>query len=139
MTTLDADVVRTRCGEIDQALARLRRLASMPREAFLADDDARDIACYRLLLAIEAALALCYHVSARRLRVAPEDYAGCFATLERAGLVDATLSERLQRMARFRNLLVHVYWTVDYGRVYDLLQGDIEDLGHFSRIVAALL
>ena len=137
--TLDADVVRTRCQEIDQSLTRLRHIAAIPRTAFVTDADARDIACYRLLIAIEAALALCYHVSARRLRVAPEDYAGCFVALERAGLIEAELSERLQRMARFRNLLVHVYWTIDYGRIHELLQGDIDDLAVFSRTVAALL
>lgn len=38
-------------------------LAQLSREAFLADQDALDVACYRLLVAIEAALALCYHVS----------------------------------------------------------------------------
>ena len=69
--------------------------------------------------ATPAALALCYHVSARRLKRVPDDYAGCFACLADAGLVSTELSTRLQRMARFRNLLVHVYWEVDYGRVFD--------------------
>ena len=59
---------------------------------------------------IEAALALCYHVSARRLKRVPDEYAACFAGLSQAGLVPADLSARLQQMARFRNLLVHVYW-----------------------------
>ena len=137
--TLDADVVRGRCAEIAQSLTRLRQLATMDRASFLGNPDAQDIACYRLLVAIEAALALCYHVSARRLRTAPEDYAGCFVALERAGVIGSELSTRLQRMARFRNLLVHVYWTIDYSRVYDTLHGDLNDLEEFSRIVAALL
>ena len=76
---------------------------------------------------------------ARRLRAAPEDYAGCFATLERGGFLETGLSSRLQQMARFRNLLVHVYWTIDYDRVFDLLEHDVEDLREFSRVVAALL
>jgi uncharacterized protein YutE (UPF0331/DUF86 family) len=137
--TLDADVVRGRCDEIAQSLARLRQLAQMPRDLFVGDQDAQDIACYRLLVAIEAALALCYHVCARQLRIAPEDYAGCFSTLEGAGLIGPGLSSRLQQMARFRNLLVHVYWHLDYGRVHDVLQHDVNDLEEFSRLVAALV
>jgi uncharacterized protein YutE (UPF0331/DUF86 family) len=137
--TLDADVVRGRCGEIEASLARLERIHAGGRQRFLGDADARDIACYRLLLAIEAALALCYHVSARRLRSVPEDYAGCFAGLAKAGIIQADLSERLQRMARFRNLLVHVYWTVDYGRVFDVLEHDLPDLREFSEAIAGLL
>ncbi|MGH9387334.1 MAG: type VII toxin-antitoxin system HepT family RNase toxin [Vicinamibacterales bacterium] len=136
---LDADVVRTRCQEIEQSLDRLMRFRTMERQVFLADADAKDVACYRLLMAIEAALALCYHISARRLRAVPEDYAGCFAGLERAGVIGHELSSRLQLMARFRNLLVHIYWTIDYDRVYDLIGHDVDDLREFSRMVAALL
>ena len=65
--TLNADLVRSRCQEIEESVRRLGRFKDMTREAFTTDQDARDIACYRLLLAAEAALALCYHVSARRL------------------------------------------------------------------------
>jgi uncharacterized protein YutE (UPF0331/DUF86 family) len=137
--TLDADVVRGRCQEIAEALERLDRIREDGRESFLASRDTQDIACYRLLVAIEAALALCYHVSARRLRSAPEDYADCFAGLERAGLLPDVLSKRLQQMARFRNLLIHVYWTVDYNRVFDALEHDLGDLREFSSIVAALV
>jgi uncharacterized protein YutE (UPF0331/DUF86 family) len=137
--TLDVDVVRGRCTEIAESLERLRRIREDGREAFLTDDDTRDIACYRLLLAIEAALALCYHVSARHLRQVPEDYAGCFAALARAGVIPDVLSRRLQQMAKFRNLLVHVYWKVDYGRVFDAIETDLDDLAEFARTIAALV
>jgi uncharacterized protein YutE (UPF0331/DUF86 family) len=136
--TLDVEVVRRRCAEIAESHDRLQRIREGGREVFLADGDTRDIACYRLLLAIEAALALCYHVSARHLRQVPEDYAGCFAGLARAGVIPEVLSWRLQQMAKFRNLLVHVYWEVDYGRVFDAIEADLDDLTEFSRTIAAL-
>ena len=137
--TLDPDVVRWRCTEIEDSIGRLEQLTALSREQFLADRDSQDIACYRLLIAIEAALALCYHVTTRRLRKAPEDYAACFATLGEAGVLPADLSDRLQQMARFRNLLVHVYWKLDYGRVYDIVHSDVADLRRFASVMAALL
>ncbi len=42
-------------------------------------------------------------------------------------------------MARFRNMLVHVYWAVDYERVYAILQEDLDDLRAFVRAIGALL
>ena len=66
--TLNADVVRARASEIEDSVVRLERLAAVSVDEFVSDQDAIDIACYRLMVAIEAALALCYHVSARRLR-----------------------------------------------------------------------
>jgi uncharacterized protein YutE (UPF0331/DUF86 family) len=137
--SLNADLVRARCGEIEESLRRLDRLGAMGREQFLSDQDALDLACYRLLVAIEAAIALCYHVTAKRLQTVPEDYAGCFGALGSAGIIPPDLASRLQQMARFRNLLVHVYWRIDYGRVYDVLARDLGDLRAFVGVVSQLV
>jgi uncharacterized protein YutE (UPF0331/DUF86 family) len=136
--TLNADLVRARCTEIEESLKRLEGLRALSLEDFLASQDTLDIACYRLLVAIEAALSLCYHVSARRLREAPEDYASCFGSLERAGLVPPDLGERLRHMARFRNLLVHVYWKIDYRQVYVIVREHLVDLREFAALMARL-
>jgi uncharacterized protein YutE (UPF0331/DUF86 family) len=135
---LNEDLIRTRCEEIEESLARLQRISATPKETFLADQDLKDIACYRLLVAIEAALALCYHVSSRHLRKVPDDYAGCFALLGEAGIISEGLSGNLQKMSRFRNLLVHMYWKIDYEKVFELISQDLGDLRRFANTIAAL-
>lgn len=137
--TLNSDLIRSRCAEIEASLNRLEEFRSVQREAFLANRDMLDIACYRLLIAMEAALALCFHVSAKHLHQVPEEYAGCFEVLQQAGILPTDLTERLQHMARFRNLLVHVYWKVDYEQVYDLIQDQLVDLRAFSAAITQLL
>ena len=119
----------------------MKRSAVCLAKPSLADQDTLDVACYRLLIAIEAALALCFHVSAKRLHQAPEEYAGCFSALERAGLIPSDLSGRLQQMVRSRNLLVHVYWNwkIDYGQVYGVLTTRLGDLRAFSAAMANLI
>jgi uncharacterized protein YutE (UPF0331/DUF86 family) len=42
-------------------------------------------------------------------------------------------------MARFRNPLVHVCWELDYGRVFDVIEHDLDDLRRFSQAVATLV
>ncbi len=42
-------------------------------------------------------------------------------------------------MARFRNLLVHVYGKIDYRQVYEVLRHDLGDLRTFAAAVASLL
>ncbi len=42
-------------------------------------------------------------------------------------------------MSRFRNLLVHMYWKLDYSRVYDIMHDHAEDLRQFAAAVAALV
>lgn len=137
--TLNEELIRSRCQEISESLVRLESIGEKTKEVFLNDRDAQDIASYRLLVAIEAALNLCYHIAAKRLKKVPEDYAECFAILSEAEIIPMDLSERLQKTARFRNLLVHMYWKIDYGTVYDIIRHDIKDLRSFSQYVAGLL
>jgi len=137
--TLNNDLIQSRFEDIQQSLERLRQMAELSRSAFLADQDTVDVACYRLLVAIEAALQVCFHVSAQRLQRVPEAYAECFGLLGEAGILSEELSLKLQRMARFRNVLVHVYWDVDYDHVYEILQLHLDDLSAFVHAVGALL
>lgn len=114
--SLNPDLIRARCVEIDTSLRRLEEIGRLSRETFLSNQDTRDVACYRLLIAIEAALALCFHVSAKRLHQVPEEYAGCFATLEQAGLIPhgsfqpPAADGALQKFARSR-VLADRLWT----------------------------
>jgi len=112
--TLDADLVRRRC-QIAESIERLECIRAAGRDEFLARADARDIA--------HGTGGLC-----RLLRLHGE------------GRCDRCRpSQRLQLMAWFRNLLVHVYWTIDYRRVFGVLERDVDDLRDFSRIVASLV
>jgi uncharacterized protein YutE (UPF0331/DUF86 family) len=44
-----------------------------------------------------------------------------------------------QQMARFRNLLVHVYWKIDYDRVYHTINEHLDDLRTFVQAIGELL
>ena len=136
---LNLSLVHQRFQDIRDSLARLDVIAQEPLEVFLADQDMRDVASYRLLVAIEAAIQLCFHISAHRVQRVPEGYADCFAVLGETGVVPQELSRRLQQMARFRNMLVHVYWDVDYGRIYTMLQENLDDLRFFVQALGELL
>jgi uncharacterized protein YutE (UPF0331/DUF86 family) len=137
--SFNTDLIRARCAEIEESVTRLEEFRALSLEAFLSDRDVLDVASYRLLIAIEASLALCYHVSAKRLHKVPEEYAACFALLYEAGLISENLTKRLQQMARFRNLLVHVYWKIDYSRLYAVVRDDLGDLRVFASAMAQLV
>lgn len=78
-------------------------------------------------------------MSAKQLHRVPEEYAGCFSSLEQAGLIPLDLSSRLQQMARFRHMLVHVYWKIDHAQLYDIIATCLDDLRVFRTTMAGLL
>jgi uncharacterized protein YutE (UPF0331/DUF86 family) len=59
--------------------------------------------------------------------------------LAEEGLISFELSQNLQKMARFRNLLIHVYWAVDYETVYEILHTGLDDLRLFMKAVTESL
>jgi uncharacterized protein YutE (UPF0331/DUF86 family) len=136
---VNRDLIESRFVDIRGSVDRLEETRDLSRSEFLADQDTIDIACYRLLIAIEAAIQICFHISAQRLHKTPDSYGECFALLGEAGIVDSPLAERLQLMARFRNMLVHVYWEVDYDRVYEILREHLTDLHAFVQAIGETL
>jgi uncharacterized protein YutE (UPF0331/DUF86 family) len=139
MTSLNIEKVYAKFRDITESVARLKQFRDLPLEEFLQDQDKLDIASFRLIVATEAAIDICLHVAAKVLRKVPEEYAACFKMLGQSGLIDDALAARLSQMARFRNLLVHHYWKIDYERMYDLITGpDMDDLAELTRQVSKL-
>lgn len=137
--SLNAERLADFISDIERARERLRPLGAMPLEKFMASEDSQDIARSRLLVAIQAALGICYHICAQETRHVPRDYADCFRTLGKAGIIETELAERLASMAKFRNLLVHVYWDADFRLVHRFIREGFDDLDAFVHEVARLV
>ncbi len=65
----------------------------------------------------------------------PETYADIFRELAKIGVIDSEFSEDLQKMAKFRNRLVHMYWEIDREFVYEILQSKLETFEKFIQSV----
>jgi uncharacterized protein YutE (UPF0331/DUF86 family) len=61
------------------------------------------------------------------------------AIMAEIGVVDDELRTRLMRMARFRNLLVHLYARVDDGEVHRVIRDDLADLERYLASVGRYL
>ena len=93
----------------------------------------------RFQTAVEACSNIGNHLIARlRLRVA-EDYAGVFTVLGEEGIVGRELAARMAELARFRNLIVHMYWRVDHARVFSEMAERIRALEEFQDSVRRFL
>jgi uncharacterized protein YutE (UPF0331/DUF86 family) len=127
--------LRDLLGHINESLGRLRQLSQLDQASFLADFRHTDSAKYLLIVASEAAIDMCNHVAARQAGKAPASYADCFLILAELGVITEDLASRLQRMARFRNLVVHLYGKVDNAQVYAIIRHDLGDLDDFGRAI----
>ena len=128
------DLILTNLGSY---LTVLRELAAVPREAFLSNRDKIGNAKYHFVIAIECCIDIANHIIASENLRFPKDNADSFTALIERGILDASDSEPLRAMARFRNRLIHLYWEVDDSKVYEYLQKSLVDMERFARTVAS--
>lgn len=69
----------------------------------------------------------------------PETYADIFREMEGLGIIDSAFCERLVKMAKFRNRLVHLYWDIGEEQVFQFLQENLEDFRVFREKVIEYL
>ena len=139
MSEVNLDRLRALTGHLRDALRQLRELGAPTRDVFVTDNRTTNAAKYLFIVAAEAALDICNHLAARRGARSPEDYADCMAIMAELGVVDDDLKARLMRMARFRNLLVHLYARVDDGEVHRVIREDLGDLERYLTSVGRYL
>lgn len=132
---VDPHRLRALLGRLAERLSRLRDYAALPTERYLESPEKVAASKYLLLTSIEDALSIANHVIASEGMRSPVDLADAFGVLREAEMLDPSLSERLQAMARFRNLLVREYARVDDARVHGFLRDDLEDLDRFASAV----
>lgn len=61
---------------------------------------------------------------------------GAFRRLEKDGLIDTALADRLVRAAGFRNLVAHAYESLDMARVHEAARTGPADLRGFLACVS---
>lgn len=117
----------------------LARLAALPGDELVGDPDLIAAMKYRFIVAAEALIDAGQHVISSERWRPPASFAEVFARLVEHGVIDVALGERLQDLARFRNLLVHQYGVVDDARVVELARTRLDDLGDAASALARLV
>jgi uncharacterized protein YutE (UPF0331/DUF86 family) len=129
----DPELVAKRLAFIETCVRELRTLARPERIL----DDLREerFVEHTLQLAIQAALDVGSHIVSDDRLGEPETGRDVFRLLGRAGILPADLVERLERMAGFRNVVVHLYQEVDLGIVQDVVENHLGDLLDFAAAI----
>ena len=139
VSEVNVDRLRDLAGHLRSACSQLREHASLGVNGFVSDPKTTNSAKYLLIVASEAALDICNHLAAKRGGRSPEDYADCMSILAELGILDPDLQRRMSRMARFRNLLVHLYWRVDDREVFRIVSEHLDDFDLYLRAIGQYL
>ena len=136
---LDRTIIEGRFDIIDRNLRFLEGLQDLNQEEFLASYRDIQAAKHSLLEIVEACIDIANYVISAKGFSRAESYSEMFSILGREGILEGDLADRLQDMARFRNLLVHRYAEVDNTRVLDIIKYNLTDALEFEKRIQKMI
>ncbi|MFA7621322.1 MAG: DUF86 domain-containing protein [Aminobacteriaceae bacterium] len=126
----DRDVILLKAATIQRCLARIAEATGFDPES-LENIDKQDIFVLNLQRAVQAAIDMAAHGAASEHLGIPEIAAGNFTLLQKAGIIDDQLTEKMRKMTGFRNIAVHDYEALDIEILKSILAHRLKDLEDF--------
>lgn len=120
-------------------VATIERCLGRAREEFAGDPSRlenltiQDSIVLNIQRACEASIDLAMHAVARRRLGIPQESRAAFGMLAEAGVLQAELAVRLQRMVGFRNVAVHDYQKINRAILLAILREHLVDFEAFCR------
>jgi uncharacterized protein YutE (UPF0331/DUF86 family) len=133
------DRIEEKFRHLGEYLAVLRELRGVPARELLGDPIRLGSIKYYLQVSIESCIDVAQHVIASEGFRPPNDYADTFTVLAERGILEQDFAERLRRMAKFRNRLVHLYGEIDNRQMLRVLGEDLGDFELFRERILAML
>ncbi len=130
---LDKTLINLRIDLIERNLKEIEIIISEGEENFLKNYRTILAGKHALLESIESCIDISNHIIASMGLRRPEDYKDVFAIIQENNIIAKPLSEKLQDMAGFRNLLVHFYAKVDNRKVFSIMHKDTKDISEFMK------
>jgi len=136
---MDIERIRDKLSELQVYIMELDEDIPDEEEEYLHERVTRR-ACERTFqLACEDVLDICNLIIAGKGLGLPKDNRDAIRKLADNGIIPEKLSERLEDMVSFRNLLVHRYGKVDDSRAYHYMKEEIEDMYEFAETIESLI
>jgi len=128
---LSKEVIKERLKHLREILANLKEIRNIPEAEFISTYRNYWLAERGLQLAAETVFDIGNHILSGYFQVAAQDYEGVLDLLLEKRVMSQDLRGRLKGLGGFRNILVHGYISIDRKRVFQELQGGLDDFDAF--------
>ena len=132
----DRAVVLQKLATLRDHLGRVRRRRPATADAFRQDLDLQDAVSLSLLVAIQEAVDIAFHLSADEGWGVPASNAESFEMLSRHGVIDAGLAAEMAAAVGLRNRIVHGYASVDVDRLWNEIPTGLSAMERFVAAIA---
>ncbi|MBA3061107.1 MAG: DUF86 domain-containing protein [Nitrospirae bacterium] len=136
---IDKQLIEKKLRKIEEFLRELKETEVKDLEEFKSNIIIKRFIERNLELAIEQMVDICRHfVTGMGLRE-PETYADCFSILSESWIIPEAEVDTFKAMVRFRNILIHIYDTIDDSITYGIYKKHLQDFTAFISVVREFL
>ena len=132
---VDKTLILRKFSSLDEYLGQIGEYSAISLEDYAQDWKIQRIVDRTLQMMIETCLDVAGHIISDEGFRVPETYADMFKILVENQILEKSQSEPLNRMAKFRNIVVHQYEKVDPTIVIGILRNNLGDFEKYKKAI----
>lgn len=136
---VDQRLIGRKLAQLDTYLHQIGDYSALPLSRYRKDWKTQRIVERTLHILIEVCIDIANHIIADRQMRLPVGYADTFKVLLEEKVIGKRLGESLEKMAKFRNVVVHQYETIDPAIVVSILHRNLGDFEMYKKAIIKYL
>ena len=132
---VDKLLIGRKLAQVDSYLGQIREYSKISRAAYGKDWKTQRIVERTLQILIEECIDIANHIISDREYRVPTGYADTFQVLRENRIIDKRLFGKMEKMAKFRNVVVHQYEKIDPAIVVSILHRNLSDFEKFKKAI----
>lgn len=136
---VDQNLILRRISELESYLEQIKEFSDISLADYKSDWKAQRIVERTLQIMIETCIDIANHIISDEKMRTPVNYSDTFKVLFENNILDRDLFATMEKMAKFRNVVVHQYEAVDAEIVIIILKKHLEDFTRFKNAILSFL
>ncbi len=136
---VDETLILRKLSELDQYYKQIKEYENITAAEYSGDWKIQRIVERTLQMMIETCVDIAGHIIADAGYRIPTSYSDSFKVLQEEKILSDKLFSALEKMAKFRNIVVHHYDKVDTEIVVGILKKDLKDFKGYKDAIISIL
>ena len=136
---VDETLILRKVSELDEYYKQIKEYDKIKIAQYSDDWKIQRIIERTLQMMIETCVDIASHIIADKGYRVPKSYSDTFKVLYEEDIISGELFNSLNKMAKFRNIVVHHYDSVDAGIIVGILKKDLKDFMSFKDAIIGFL
>ena len=118
---------------IISSLRKLETVKNVSIEKIKKDEMIQAFVLWNLYVSIQGCIDLAFKIIAKLKLRSPKTYSEAFEILANNDIISKKVSEKLKNATKFRNILAHLYTSIDFNIIKRIIMEDINDIKLFLK------